>query len=276
MKSKLKNIINRFIAILKKPEMRVLPGQLAFYFLMSFIPIFAITILISSLFISDVNLFAALQSHVPAVVFDILNSVLSSANSYNNFTILIILYIFLASNGLTSIIITSNTLYGIQNPKGIQTKIKAFLMTIIVIVLLLFIIFIPVLGNFIIDLLLSFVSNPEHFYIYMPIYKVLKFLTSFFFIFLCINLIYTLAPDKKVKGKQTTIGALFTAISWILVTDIFVFYITNIANYSALYGNFANILVLLTWVYLLAYLFVFGMALNVNFSNNMLDKNGSV
>lgn len=37
---------------------------------------------------------------------------------------------------------------------------------------------------------------------------------------------------------------------------------TNIAKYDQLYGNFANILVLLLWVYFLAYLFVFGIILN--------------
>ena len=38
----IKEIKETFITILKKPEMQILPGQIAFYFLMSIIPIAAI------------------------------------------------------------------------------------------------------------------------------------------------------------------------------------------------------------------------------------------
>ena len=34
-----KKIIYNFIDILKRPEMKILPGQLAFYFIMSIVPI---------------------------------------------------------------------------------------------------------------------------------------------------------------------------------------------------------------------------------------------
>ena len=53
-------------------------------------------------------------------------------------------------------------------------------------------------------------------------------------------------------------------MGWIIATYIFAFYITRIASYNVVYGNFANILILLLWVYILAYLFVVGIALNVN------------
>ena len=73
-----------------------------------------------------------------------------------------------------------------------------------------------------------------------------------------------MAPDKNIPSAQTTYGAVFTSIGWILATYIFAFYITRIASYDLIYGNFANILILLLWVYILAYLFVVGMALNVD------------
>lgn len=74
-----------------------------------------------------------------------------------------------------------------------------------------------------------------------------------------------MAPNKKINSSTTSIGALFTTTGWIIFSTIFSFYITNIAKYDALYGNFANVLVLLLWLYFLAYLFVIGMVLNVNF-----------
>lgn len=85
---------------------------------------------------------------------------------------------------------------------------------------------------------------------------------TFLVVFIGIDLIYIIAPNKRGSIKTTYKGALFTTISWIIATEIFSFYVTNIAKYDQLYGNFANILVLLLWVYFLAYLFVFGIILN--------------
>ena len=82
--------------------------------------------------------------------------------------------------------------------------------------------------------------------------------------FFILKLLYTYAPSKRIDRRTTTKGSLFTSIGWILATYMYSFYITNIASYDVVYGNFANVLILLLWVYILAYLFVVGMALNVD------------
>ena len=94
--------------------------------------------------------------------------------------------------------------------------------------------------------------------------NIIKFLISFIFIYISVKALYTIAPNSKIETKKATKGALFCSITWIIATSIFSFYITKIANYTLLYGNFANILILLLWIYLLAYLFVMGMAININ------------
>lgn len=91
-----------------------------------------------------------------------------------------------------------------------------------------------------------------------------KVFASYLIIYTCHKTFIHNAPDAKIKSSTTTGGTIFTTISWILVTFGFGFYITNIASYDVIYGNFANVLILLTWVYLLAYLFVIGMAINVD------------
>ena len=79
-----------------------------------------------------------------------------------------------------------------------------------------------------------------------------------------IKLVYTYAPSRKIDKSTTVKGTLFTSIGWIIATYVFAFYITKIASYNVVYGNFANILILFLWVYILAYLFVIGLALNVD------------
>lgn len=79
-----------------------------------------------------------------------------------------------------------------------------------------------------------------------------------------------MAPDKKIKSKTTTTGAIFTTIAWIIATEIYSFYVSQFAKYNLFYGSISNILILLMWVYILAYVFVFGMALNA--TSNSIDE----
>ena len=48
MKKKLKKVVKNFLKVLKRPEMSILPGHLAFYFLMSLVPIIALAALFAS------------------------------------------------------------------------------------------------------------------------------------------------------------------------------------------------------------------------------------
>ena len=64
-------------------------------------------------------------------------------------------------------------------------------------------------------------------------------------------------------------GALFTTVTWMLITQIYSFWVANIAHYDIFYGSISNIIILLTWMYILAYLFVIGLVMNagINIEN---------
>lgn len=256
-------IYKDFVKVLKRPELRVLPGQLAFYFLMSLIPIIALIGFLASYVIKNFDLYMLLENTLPTVLADTLYWLVNMEPSAN-IIFLIVCYIWLASNGPSSIIIAADTLYGIKVPGIIKLKVKSVVMTFFVLTLLLFIIFIPVLGDIIIEYVLKLVGYSQGLYKFVDIYNSLKHIATFVILFLNIKLLYTIAPDKTIKSKNTTIGALFTSISWLIITEIFAFYITNVAKFDLVYGNFANILILILWIYFLAYSFVVGLAINVN------------
>ena len=144
----------------------------------------------------------------------------------------------------------------------------------ILVVLLLFIITIPLLGNIILKNIMEYFSITYLIKEYYGVISVMKLLGSFLIIYISVKLLYTLGPDTSVKSKHTTLGSIFTTIGFIASTELFAFYITNIARYDELYGNFANMLILLIWIYLLAYIFVMGMAINVNrYQNKECNNN---
>ena len=262
VQDKAKKIINNFTDILKSPEMQILPGQIAFYFVMSIIPIATISGVIASFIIENFNFVDTVNSVLPKALATIFTS-LSTDLHIQGIAFVLILYILLGANAPGSIIIASNIFYEVEQPSYIKLKFKSFVMTIVIVILLLFVVIFPLLG----DIIVSFIAttfNSNFLDNYRMLYIIIKAIGSFVVMFSIIKLLYTYAPSKKIDRKTTIKGSLFTSVGWILATYIFAFYITNIASYDVVYGNFANILILLLWVYILAYLFVVGMALNVD------------
>ena len=75
--------------------------------------------------------------------------------------------------------------------------------------------------------------------------------------------LYRFAPSREhAKWTWITPGSLFAAITWLLLTLLFSYYVTRITDYDATYGSLATVIILLTWIYLSAYALIFGAELN--------------
>jgi membrane protein len=76
-------------------------------------------------------------------------------------------------------------------------------------------------------------------------------------------MLYRFGPSREdAKWKWITPGSSLTAIGWLVLTLLFGLYVSNLTNYSAMYGSLGAVVALLTWLYLSAYAFVFGAELN--------------
>jgi membrane protein len=75
--------------------------------------------------------------------------------------------------------------------------------------------------------------------------------------------LYRFGPSREqAQWQWLTPGSVFTAIVWLLLAIGFSFYVTKLTDYNATYGSIAAIVMLLTWMYLSAYVFLFGAELN--------------
>jgi membrane protein len=75
--------------------------------------------------------------------------------------------------------------------------------------------------------------------------------------------LYRFAPSREdARWTWITPGSLFAAVTWLLLTMAFGFYVANFTDYSASYGPLGAVVALLTWMYLSAYAFIFGAELN--------------
>lgn len=262
-KRRVKNFFEHFFNVLKRPEMLVLPGQLAFFFILSVVPILTIiSYLASSLKLSTAILADFLNHSFGNAIVNLLMPNVSEMSFSFGFVLVIILGLYFASNGASSIIVTSNTIYGIEDQGFVRRKIKAIIMTLFMIILFMFILVVPLFGESIISLINHLNLNSSFNNTLVTSIRVLNGPLSWFIIFFFIKILYTMAPDKNIPSSQTTYGALFTSVGWIIVTALYSFYINNYAQYQVFYGGFANIIILMLWTYLLAFIFVIGLALN--------------
>jgi membrane protein len=93
--------------------------------------------------------------------------------------------------------------------------------------------------------------------------KAVAYLALLFFAAGIAATLYRFAPSREdARWEWITPGSMFTAITWLLLTLGFGYYVTNVANYNATYGSLGAVIALLTWMYLSAYVFVIGAELN--------------
>lgn len=257
-KDKSLHFYNDIIVIMRKPVMSVLPGHLSFFLLLSSIPIILIFGIIASAFsLSFDSIAEFITLSLPASTSKLIIPLFSGKALDFSVVLLIISALYLASRATKAIIMSANNIYGgARNP--IQEIIKSLIITVLLIMLFIFIIFMLILGGKILEFLssfpnISFISN---------FINLLRWPVSVFVIFFTIKLIYTLTPNKKISSKSVNKGSLFTTISWIIVTFIYSFYVTHYASYNDYYGSASNIVILMLWVYLISQIFVIGMVIN--------------
>ena len=260
---KMRIFLRKVISIIRLPEMRILPGQLAFFLVISIIPLITLVGAIGSGFgLPATSIKEILDSVVPH---DIINYLIpANTNGILNFNMIIFFgaAFILASNGTYSIINTSNEIYKVEDNGEIKKRLKAVLMTFILVILFLFLILVPAFGDVLIRLITTSVQNESLNSIIEGIYHIIKYPISLFIIYYNLKLLYTIAPSTKISSKSTIPGALFTTIMWLISSKIYAFYVDFFSNYDVFYGAMSNILVLLIWVYILAYIFTLGMCFN--------------
>ena len=277
LKLELKEFYENFKKVLFKPEMAILPGQLAYFFVLAIVPT-----------ITLISYEAALLNLSTDVIYDFIGSAFSSdiasmllatkdaSGRGIGFFLVVIIGYFIASNGPASIIITSNTIYGEKQEGFFRRRLKALIMTFVLVLLFIFMLIVPVFGTKIIELF-KFVDLNSN--VTDNVSMIITFLQgpiTWLIMYFFIKILYTMAPNKKVRSKNVGYGALFTTFSWVIITYIYSYYINNLAHYSTFYGGLANIVILMFWFYLLAYAFTIGMALNYRKEEIELEKTGTI
>ena len=257
----IKKYIKRLYKVIRKNEMRILPGQIAYFIVLSIIPLVSLIGYIASLFSIDVEYVVdAINGSLPKQIIEIILPAFSNTSLLTGISFIIV--VFIASNGTSSIIVASNILFKLEDTGYIRRRIKAFLMLLILVSLFLFMLIVLAFGDNLIEIVFKLIftsSVPKAVY---EMFLFAKWLVGLLIVFILVKMIFTIAPDSPIPSKNMNKGALFTTLSWLLITSIYSIYVTNFADYSLFYGSLANIVILMIWIYILSYTLVIGIAIN--------------
>lgn len=261
--NKTKNVLKKLLKIIKKPEMIILPGNLSFSLILSIFPaIILLGYIFSKLNISVKVLTDLFAPNIPGDVVNILEKFIDTDIGSGNVFITVILAFIFASNGTNSIITTTNILYKNEGGETIERRVKSFFLVILLMFVFSITVFILGFGSSILKMIVDRIGG-DYTYIY-HLFTVLKWPISFFIIFFCLKILYTIAPDNQIKSKTINSGALFTTLGWIIVTFIYSIYVSKFARYDVFYGSLSSIVILMVWVYILSNILVIGIAINAN------------
>ena len=108
MKKKARGIVSNVVKLISDENMQILPGQLAFFIILSFFSIIPLIGLITSSFIS-IDLIKDLENSLPSGVYQILEALLD-VKSYGSIIIFVVVALYFSSDGANALIITSGGL----------------------------------------------------------------------------------------------------------------------------------------------------------------------
>lgn len=264
MFEKLKVFFKNLIDIMKRKEMLILPGHLAFYFVLSVVPIITIIFFVTTSFNLSLSVITNfIEVNFSKEVLNVIYPILDNTGFTIGNIVFLCIAFFLASNGFDSIIIASNAIFNLNNSRYIKRRIKAMIMTLLMVLLFTFILIVPLFGETILGILINF-TKEDNLLInaFNVLYPVLNIPLTFLVVFIFIKIVYTIAPDDVIPSKYVNKGTIFTTICWILITVIYSYYIRNFAHFNTYYGGLSSIVILMMWFYFMAYVFVVGLAFN--------------
>ena len=269
MKEKIKYNFKNLYDTIQRPEMAILPGHLAFYFLMMLIPFLAlIGSLLTTIDITSKTVTDIIYENLPDVVADVVISISKQDTAAVSLWVLLIPTLILASNGTYSVITVANSIYKVKDENMVKSyiinKIKSFLMLFVLITIFIFLLLIPTFGNIIFKIIGQVITNEKIINnVYYIMFNILKYPVTFLLVYISIKILYLLAPNIKVKENKVRYGAVIASVLLVVSTIGYSIYIENFSTYETFYGGISSLLILMLWIYVVSYVFTLGMALNV-------------
>ncbi len=270
--NKYKNKLMKVIFKLKEDNISEYAAEAAYFTIISFIPfvLFFIT-LIKFANIEKGTIIIVLNEIIPSNISGILLNIIEEIyfKSKETLSFSLIVIIWSAGKGFFSLSKGIKNIYKIDIKNNFFLRIAGSIYTLVLVILIIVFLILIILGKSI------YISIMKRYYqISFAIAIMYKF--RIFFIFSLMTTIfyflYKLISRNAENNFFHIYGAIFSAISWQILSYIISVYVNISSNFSVLYGSLSSLILIMIWVYFCMYIILIGAEINFLISESKKDK----
>ena len=262
------DICKRVYHNLSQDNLSFVAAGVAFYALLAIFPALAAIVSVYAYFASPTDIHDQLDKVIailPASSRDIILLQVSDITQQSNKVLsasaigTLLLTIWSSSKGCQALITACNITYHQRNKRQFfMALVVRFLFSlgaiVVALVALLIIGILPIVLNLVgltelIDLMIQLITWP---------------LLAIIFN-LALAFLYRYAPHRTpAKWRWITPGSMLATLMWIIASIGFSYYVSQFASYNETYGSLGGVVIMLMWLYISAYIIIFGAAINAS------------
>ncbi|HZU52075.1 MAG TPA: YihY/virulence factor BrkB family protein [Sphingomicrobium sp.] len=250
-----------------KDNISIVAAGVAFYGLLAMVPLLGATVLTYGLVASPdtvlhnvQSLASSLPKDVAKLVGDQLLNVVKTSGGKKGLGLLIALAVALwgARNAASSMITALNIAYEEQEKRGfVKVTLLSLAITFAGVVL-------GMIGAVVVGLMAKIQAwLPSLGSVGIIAGRVVAYLMLGAVAAAAAATLYRYGPSRaKAKWEWISPGSVFFAVGWVLLTLGFGFYVSHFGKYNVTYGSLGGVIVFITWLYLSAFILLYGAEFN--------------
>ena len=252
---------------LQRDKIGAYASSMAFFFLLSVVPILLIgTVILSYLPFTEEMVVSTLEQFTPGFIDDVIENLVSQVynQSQGILPIAIIVMLWSAGKGMWGMMMGLNTANEVTEDRNIVfVRIRASFYSVLMLIMLIMCFGMIIAGENFVGYIRRLAPKLAE---YFGIIGNLRFLVVWGFLTLFFALLYTFLPNKKLKIRFQIPGAAFSAIGWSVISWGYALYLDYYDGFSV-YGSLSTPLLIMIWMYVCMYILLIGANLNRYFGS---------
>ena len=252
---------------LQRDNIGAYASSMAFFFLLSVVPILLIgTVILSYLPFTEEMVVSTLEQFTPGFIDDVIENLVSQVynQSQGILPIAIIVMLWSAGKGMWGMMMGLNTANEVTEDRNIVfVRIRASFYSVLMLIMLIMCFGMIIAGENFVGYIRRLAPKLAE---YFGIIGNLRFLVVWGFLTLFFALLYTFLPNKKLKIRFQIPGAAFSAIGWSVISWGYALYLDYYDGFSV-YGSLSTPLLIMIWMYVCMYILLIGANLNRYFGS---------
>ncbi len=256
-------------------QLGLIAAGVAFYSIFAIFPAIAALIAIFGLMADPAVIetqLVMMQEIIPVEAYGLLqeqlNLMLATRPETLGFATLLSTFValFSARNGVASLILGLNQIYGRPNRNGLRQLVVAILLTLSLIFIAVMAMLVVVIAPILLKVLPLQRGTGW-------LLEAIRWIAAFGIVLAGLGVIYRFGPNMRgARGRWITPGAFLVILFWLIASAGFSFYLTNFGNYNEVYGSIGAVIALLMWLYISAFLVLLGAAVNVVWQRSLRSE----